>query len=274
MADAANRAALGVPQKLGLFPRKQLNERAIHQRRAHIEVRQAAALRELVPGADQLAVVAAVDAVADQRPQFQRDGAGMLDCEIGNTAARVDLPLADDGLRRTHVHARRATAAMPRCGRCGLQGQIDIDLAEKKHRARIPVEHQRVFAAPALAAAAGQLALEHGRGIGEGAMAELAYRFADAIGQFLQTRAQHLVIITSTRIHRHNGFVWSRQAFELERLPTRWNRLRQVIHACGNHADRARHQLRGPRALETMRGHIVHLAMKTPFKPVQQRGFC
>ena len=51
-------------------PAEQLGQLPPGQALALVEVRQGAAPRELVPGADQLAVVAAVDAVAHQRPQF------------------------------------------------------------------------------------------------------------------------------------------------------------------------------------------------------------
>src|SRR5688572_17401357 len=73
VADAADRAALGEAQEVLLAPREEFAELAPAQPVARIEIRQGALLRELVPGADQLAVVAAVDAVADQWPQLERD---------------------------------------------------------------------------------------------------------------------------------------------------------------------------------------------------------
>jgi hypothetical protein len=74
MADAADRAAFGAAQKLFFAPAEQFDQGGAGQPFARVEVGQRAALRELVPGADQLAVVAAVDAVADQRAQVFGDG--------------------------------------------------------------------------------------------------------------------------------------------------------------------------------------------------------
>ena len=67
MADAADRAALGVVQEFGLGPGEQAHQAKVAPDRAAVEIRQVAALCEFVPGADQLAVVATVDAVGDQR---------------------------------------------------------------------------------------------------------------------------------------------------------------------------------------------------------------
>ena len=48
-------------------------------------------LRELVPGADGEAIVAAVDAVADRVAEFARDRALVLDGKIGDAAPRIEL---------------------------------------------------------------------------------------------------------------------------------------------------------------------------------------
>jgi hypothetical protein len=68
VADAADCAALQPLVEFLLGPGKQLGQRSAVQAVAHIEVRQACALRELVPRADQLAVIAAQHPVAYQRP--------------------------------------------------------------------------------------------------------------------------------------------------------------------------------------------------------------
>jgi hypothetical protein len=78
-----------------------------------------------------------------------------------------------------------------------------------------------VLAAPALAAARGQLGLEHRRRIGEGAVAEGADLFGDALGQFLQAVAQHLVIVAAPRIDRHDGLAGPLEAVEFDGLPAR-----------------------------------------------------
>src|SRR5688572_7720468 len=83
MADAPDRAALGEAKKLVLRPAEQLGELPSGQAFPFIEVRQSATPRVLVPGADQLAVIAAIDAVAHQWPQVFRNRAAMFDGEVG-----------------------------------------------------------------------------------------------------------------------------------------------------------------------------------------------
>ena len=81
------------------------------QRVARVEVGQRRALRVLVPRADELAVVAAVDAVADQRPQLERDRPVVLDRQVGDAAPRIE-PVRR---RRWPASGRR------RCRRCSCR---------------------------------------------------------------------------------------------------------------------------------------------------------
>src|SRR5687768_2537424 len=69
-------------------------------------------LGEAIPGTDQLAVVAAVDPVADQRPQLLGDGALVLDGEVGDAAAGIQLVGAADRLCRADVDAAFAGSTM------------------------------------------------------------------------------------------------------------------------------------------------------------------
>ena len=69
-------------------------------------------LREFVPRTDREAIVAAIDAVADQRPQLARDRAFVLDGEIGDAAPRIE-PIGRGKCRgRTDIEAGAASAAM------------------------------------------------------------------------------------------------------------------------------------------------------------------
>src|SRR5256885_7162493 len=63
---------------------------------AHLEIRVRGRARELVPRTHQLAVVTAVDAIADRLAQLDRNGAVVLDGEIGNAAPRIQPPRGDD----------------------------------------------------------------------------------------------------------------------------------------------------------------------------------
>ena len=136
-----------------------------------------AALRVLVPRADELAVVAAVDAVADQR-RAARPGSARRARSSGRRCSAA---------RRAGTARRWPASGRRRCRRCSCrsapstgarerQREVDEDLAEEEHRAGLALQRQRVLAAPAEAAARGQLDLQHRRRIGEHAVAERADR--------------------------------------------------------------------------------------------------
>jgi tRNA threonylcarbamoyladenosine biosynthesis protein TsaE len=82
------------------------------------------------------------------------------------------------------------------------------------------------------------------------------------------------VVVTPPRIHRHNALGGALQATEFDGLPrvARGCGSRQVIHARRDDADGAGNQLGRPRALEPVRGHVVHVAMKTCPQPGEQSG--
>src|SRR5699024_6975556 len=79
VAAAADRRAFGTAQELVLLPGEQVRQAGGVQVVAGAEVRFVGAAGELVPGAYQLAVVAAEDAVADRRAQLFGDCALVLD---------------------------------------------------------------------------------------------------------------------------------------------------------------------------------------------------
>src|SRR5439155_17477965 len=130
------------------------------------EVGERAGAGELVPRADELAVVAAVDAVADRGAELDRYRAAMRDRKVRDAAPRIELVGRDDRPRRADVDAGAAGAAVVADRRRLGQAQVDEDLAEEEHRAGVAIEGERVLAAPADAAARGELDLEHRRRIG------------------------------------------------------------------------------------------------------------
>src|SRR5262245_28966266 len=111
VADAPDRRALHPLAELGLGPGEELDERGAVEPVARLEVLLVARPGEAVPGAGELAIVAAVDAVADERAQLLRDRALVLDREIGDAAAGVELVGTADRLRRAHVDAALAGPA-------------------------------------------------------------------------------------------------------------------------------------------------------------------
>src|SRR4051812_43516831 len=199
VTDAPDRRAAQALVEIGLGPGEKLDQRRLVEAVADLEIRLGRGLRESVPWAHELAIVAAVDAIADQRAQLFRNRALVLDREVGDAAARIELVGTDDRLGRTDVDAAVAGAAML-FGR-GIDGQrqIGVDLAKEKPGAGA-LERERVLAAPGDAGAYGELDLHHRRRVGKHAIAENAELLFDAVAKALQPRAQHLVIVASTRI--------------------------------------------------------------------------
>ena len=102
-----------------------------------------ARVRVAVPGADELAVVAAIDAVAHERPELFRDGAVVLYGEVGDATTAVHHIGGDDGPGRADVDAGHALAALLLLHR-GIQGQrqADEELPEEEEGAGGFVEQQ------------------------------------------------------------------------------------------------------------------------------------
>ena len=112
MTDSPNRAALQALVEIGFGPGEQLDQSRGIEPVARLEVRDRRALRKFVPRADELAVVAAVDAVADGLAKLHRDGGFEFDGEIADAFARIEAMRAGDGLGGANVNAGRARPAM------------------------------------------------------------------------------------------------------------------------------------------------------------------
>src|SRR5258708_2416655 len=145
------------------------------------EIRFRTLARELVPGADQLAIVAAVDAVADSFAKLDGNRFTQFDRQIRDTAPRVEFVGRDNRLRRTNLYTFDTGAAMIAGRRIDRQRQVDVKLAEKKPRTRIFVDQIGVLADPAEARIARERLLQHRRGVDEGAIAERADLHGDAL---------------------------------------------------------------------------------------------
>jgi len=162
---------IGLPanffQELALAPSKERSEHRSIQPVARREFGQIDAPREAVPRADELAIVAAIDAVADRRTQDFGNRPGMLDGQIRDTAARVQTIGSYDRPGRTEIEAARAASAVRRNRFVDRQGPIGEDLAEKEERPFLAVQQERVLAAPAQACALGERHFHHRRRIDE-----------------------------------------------------------------------------------------------------------
>src|SRR5437870_1192658 len=112
MADAADGRAFEALIEFALGPREEAHEHRVVEVVAHREVGIVRGLRVLVPRTDDLAVVASIDAVAHERTQLFGDRPEVLDREIGDAAARVELVRSDDRARGADVDAALARAAV------------------------------------------------------------------------------------------------------------------------------------------------------------------
>ena len=120
---------------------------------ARLQLRLARRLRELVPRADGEAIVAAVDAVADGLAELARDRALVLDGEIGDAAARIELVRRRKRVGRADVEAGAAGAAGIGLGRVRRQRHPGDDRAEEQPGAEFAADEIGVLALPAEPAA-------------------------------------------------------------------------------------------------------------------------
>src|SRR5438046_1261933 len=163
VADAVDGRATHALLELRRAPAEQLRQRRRIQAMAHLEIRVRGRARELVPRTHQLAVVTAVDAIADRLAQLNRNGAVVLDGEVGDAAPRVQPPGGDDRTGGAGGDARLAAAAVGAGALIHRQRQVRQDLAEKEPRAPLARDEVGVLADPAEPGIAGQRLLEHRR---------------------------------------------------------------------------------------------------------------
>src|SRR5688572_13702472 len=265
IARAPDRRTFGAAQEFVLVPCEQLDERRAVEAVANAEVALLVPHRELVPRARELAVVAAEHAVADQRPQLLGNRVLQLDREVGDAAPRVDAVGRDDRAGRADVDAARAGAAVRARRRVDRQRQVGVDLAEEEPAAGAAVDQAAVLADPAQARVAGERALEHRRRIGEHAVAERTGVGGDAVGELLQPAAQHLVVVAAQRVARD-----VRPFAVGERAPRVRVVAGAVVHARGDHPQRAGDEFVGARALVTVPRHVVHRPVLALREPVAQ----
>jgi hypothetical protein len=159
---------------------------------------------------------------------------------------------------------------VPQCAAVGPvrgQRQVDEQISPRKNIEPASRDRPGVLAAPAQAAARGQLHLQHRSRVGEHAVPEGPHLGGDASASAAGARAAPC----DSRAPGHRPTPWPLrvgQALPLARLPVVRRLARQVVHARGDHADRARHQLGRPRARQAVRGHVGH----APWKPASSQA--
>ena len=253
-------------RELLLFPAEQIHQRRIVQTVPRHEIPLAARLREAVPRAHQLAVVAAEDTVADGCAHLPGDAALQLDGEVRDAAARVELPGAGEGLCGADIEAGAAAAAVGGVeGRVGRQRDVGVDLAQEKPRPGLGVDEQRVLADPAQTGFLCEPALQHRSAVDEGPQGGVRAHRADALREFGEAVAENLVIVAAQRVAGHVA------ALAVCKHCVRLCGLRgPVVHACRDHAYSARQQELGAPARFAVAGHVVHLAVMAGGEPVAE----
>jgi len=128
---------------------EEVAEAMVKEAGAGVEAGFAGDLGEAVPGAGVEAVVAAVDAVADGAPEFQRDTPFVLDGEIGNAALCGQLSRAGDCLGRAGLDTGGTFAAV--VARCfvGFELEGGKEFAKEKPSTEFAMNLHRGFPIPA-----------------------------------------------------------------------------------------------------------------------------
>ena len=175
---------------------------------------------ELVPWADGETVVAAIDAVADRVAEVVRDRSRVLDREVGDAAARVELVGRGKGVGRAGVEAGAARAAMVRFRRVRRQFRGGEDRAEEEPRAEVAADEVGVLALPAEAGLFRERLLHHRRGVDEDLDVGAGSR-GEPGRDLLQPALDDVVIVAVARIDGDRGAVRAAKAAPGGRFPAR-----------------------------------------------------
>ena len=224
--------------------------------------------REAVPRADQLAVVAAEDAVADRCPQRFRDWAVVFDGQVADAEPRIESIGGDDRAGWADVDAGLAGAAVVLCRVIDGQLEVGVELTEEEPRAGSAVDQVGVLADPAEPGTLGERFLEHRRTVDEHPVTERADLCGDAFGEPLQPLPDQLVVVAAERVA---GDIATRVVLEYRPGLGGW--FRPVVHAHADHRVGTRTQLGRPAALAAMACHPVHRAVAAFGKPRLEARF-
>ena len=122
-------------------------------------------LGEAVPGASGGAVVAAVDAIADEGPEMDGDGAFEFDGEVGDAEAGIELVRGDDGVGGASGDAAGAFSAAIWEGGIGGERESGEEFGEEEPGTEGGMDEHGGFAVPTDAREGGEVAFEDGAGI-------------------------------------------------------------------------------------------------------------
>src|ERR1700735_5733283 len=97
VAEPPDGTAAGLLLKIRFAPGKKLGQLRMIQSMPDRKILLRRGAHELVPGTDQLAVIATVDAIADRAAKFFGNTAGQLNRQIGDAAPRIETIGRDEG---------------------------------------------------------------------------------------------------------------------------------------------------------------------------------
>ncbi len=171
--------------------------------------------RELVPGADRKAVVAAIDAVAQGFAIAVGDGPLVLDGQVRDAGPRIELEGRGEGIGRADVQARLAGAAVRLAGGVGRQLQVGQHRAQEQPRAVLAGDEVGVLSLPAETGGLGQGFLHQGSGVHEH-LHLAAQPGRHPAGKLLQPSLDQLVIVVALGVDRDRAAILARE--DLQRV--------------------------------------------------------
>ena len=268
MTDPADRAAFRTFEPLVFCPGEQVDQLHIRKPVARGEVTFGRWFGKLVPRAEELAIITAVDAVADARPQFFRNAALEFDGQVRDTTSRIEFKGTNNRAGRANLDTCRARAAMFSDRTVDRQRQIGEQFTQEKPGARILVNQVGVFAYPAEAGVTGQGFFQYRCAVDKCSVTKRARRRLDTVCKFLQTLANDFVVVAAERIARYICAFGFREQF-LRGLAL----VRQVVHARGDNAHGAGYQFLRVAAFAAVFVHVIHLAVEAGVQPAIQARF-
>lgn len=218
-----------------------------------MEVAFAGELCPAVPWANIEAVVTAKQVVADGAAELERDGAFVLDSEVADTLAGVELVGGGDGLSRADIDAPGAGAAAVflRLIRFKIEGGENG--AQKKPLAFFGVQQNGVFALPSETGLLGDGFFEEWAGVNVGAV--FPAPFAENGAEVFKAFVDELVVIAAEGVF---GDAAAALGLGL-----------QVIHADHDKGFGLWHEFFGISAAFRVLRHPLHFAVHTALNPAK-----
>lgn len=193
--EAREGRSLGVGAKIVLIPREHGTQVGVFARG---ERGFAGGGGPAIPRADIEAIIAAEETIADGGAKFFGNRAMMLDKQIGEAPAGIELVGRGNGAGRANINTRGAGAAMVAARCVGREFEGGGDDTEEQPGAEPGVDQQSIFALPTEPGLRGEGLFQNGAGVHIGAA--LAPVFACEGSEAAQALEQEIVVIAPERV--------------------------------------------------------------------------